>query len=161
MLLCKARIINSAAYVIVGQKWNIDCEGRERLGGGIGQYKAKIQDKDSCYFLRPLYTNMERSAKATQCHTGLCWFTDPEQSAKWSRRPGSLNVIVHPFWPQEMPLCALCYISDQVRASGEQRFNFAVIECDSLITKGRTWSLISTPRAAGSAQDYHANRYLE
>lgn len=71
MLLCKARIINSAAYVIVGQKWNIDCEGKESLGGG-GQYKAKRQDKDSCYFLRPLYTNMERSAKATQCHTGLC-----------------------------------------------------------------------------------------
>lgn len=59
-----------------------------------------------------------------------------------------------------MPLCVFWYISGQSVASVGRRFNFAVIECDSLITKGRMRGLISTPRAAGSAQDYSGNRYL-
>lgn len=159
MLLCKA-LINTAASLITGNKRNIDCERRESW---------RKQDKDGCCYLRPLYANMERSAKASQCHSGLCWFSEPEQSAKRSRRPCSLNVIHNPFWPQEMKCVCLsvCYVMCLARFESSSqrwarhRFNYAAIECDSLITKGRMRSLISTPRAAGSAQDDRTNRFLE
>lgn len=141
----------------------------EGILGKIGRYGAKRPDKDGCRYLRPLYANMERSAKASQCHSGLCWFAEPEQSAKRSRRHGSLNVIHNPFWPREMKCVCLsvCYVmclagfESSSQRWARHRFNYAVIECDSLITKGRMWGLISTPRAAGSAQDDRTNRFLE
>lgn len=56
--------------------------------GDTGWFWTWKQDKDS-YYLRPLYTNMKRSSIATQCHCGLCWTAEPEQSVKQSRRPVS------------------------------------------------------------------------
>lgn len=42
-----------------------------------------------------------------------------------------------------------------------RRFNYAVIECDSLITKREMWGVISMPGVVGSAQDGRTNRHLE
>ena len=85
-----------------------------------------------------------------------------------------LNVTEKPFWKQEMKcvclsqcvcVCAcgcVCLpgIKSHIQRWVRQRFNYPVIECDSLITKGEMWGLISTPEAAGSAKDDHTNRYL-
>lgn len=93
-----------SSFCNCGWKENIDCEHGESQGneGDTGPCCTRRRDKDNCCYLRPLYTTMERSAKATKCHSGLCWTAEPEQSVNWSRQAGSLNVIHNPSWPQEM-----------------------------------------------------------
>lgn len=83
----------------------VESQGKEDDTGRLWTW---TQDKDNRYCLRPLCKNMKRSAIATQCHCGLCWTAEPEQSVKQSRRTSFLNVIRDPFRPQEMKCLCLC-----------------------------------------------------
>lgn len=50
-------------------------------------------------------------------------------------------------------------LSGSLLAGKMQRFNYAVIECDSLMTKGKMWGLIFSPGAVGFVEDGRRNRY--
>lgn len=67
----------------------------------------------------------------------------------------------HRIWNVSASLMRPSGFESSSRRWARQRFNYAVIECDSLITKGKMWGLISTPRAVASARDDRTNRYLE
>lgn len=95
-----------------GLKENIDFEHGESRGKERDTRPCwtRRRDKDDCCYLGPLYTNTKSSARATQCHSGLCWTAEPEQSVKQSIQASFLNVIHNPFWPQEVK-CVLGYVS--------------------------------------------------
>lgn len=169
MLLGKGQINSAASVNMDGKRTLIMNTGNLREKRAI--HGAEDGTKDS----------KVKTIAVTSAHCTQTWKGQPKPpsatlarvelqnkkySIKRSRQVSFLNVIHNPFWLQEMKsfcfsYCVLSCFESSSRQWASQRFNYALNECDSLITKGKMVGLISPLWAVASAQDDHTNCYLE
>lgn len=154
-------LINTAAYR--GWKENIDCEHGESRGKQ-GDTRSRRQDKDKYCFLCSCTQTWKGQPKPRSATVARVDLQNHRNKAKRAGRFLECHTQSSPATGNETRLLLLCVclaLNLPARRWARHRFNYAVIECDSLITKGKMWGLISTPRAVASARDDRTNRYLE